>query len=83
MDQQALRLLIRSKLQNGRLPLNSVPRVWGGRGNGEKCVACEATIAKEQLAMEGISLAAGGGIPIILHVECFQLWDHERRELPK
>ena len=40
MKFEALRLLICSKLDKGRLPLNSIPRVWGGPGNGETCDAC-------------------------------------------
>jgi hypothetical protein len=39
MELEALRPLIRSKLTDGRLPLNSIPRVWGGPGNGETCDA--------------------------------------------
>ena len=35
MHQQGLQLIIRQKLKNGTLPNNSIPRVWGGPGNGE------------------------------------------------
>jgi hypothetical protein len=56
-----LHILIAHKLQDGRLPRNSVPRVLGGPGKGEACDACGASIAKEQLGIEGIALAAGGG----------------------
>jgi hypothetical protein len=35
MNPEDPRLLILSKLADGRLPLNSIPRVWGGPGNGE------------------------------------------------
>ena len=41
MEQTALRLLIQSKLADGRLPQDSIPRVWGGAGAGETCDACE------------------------------------------
>ena len=81
MDTEALYSLIRQKLEDGRLPLNGVRRVWGGPGRGERCGACEMTIEKDQVALEGIPLAAGGGIPITLHVGCFQVWDTERRTL--
>jgi hypothetical protein len=47
MDEQTLRALIRTKPRDGRLPVTSVPRVWGGPGRGEKCVACEAVIMKD------------------------------------
>ena len=59
MQQHHLQLLIRQKLQTGALPWNSIPRVWGGPGNGEACDACEAVITKDELVIEGISLAEG------------------------
>lgn len=77
MDQSALRLLIQSKLADGRLPQDSIPRVWGGAGNDETCDACEERIGKAQFVMEGISTTGGQGIQF--HVACFHLWDEERR----
>ena len=78
MDQNALRLLIQSKLADGRLPQNSIPRVWGGAGAGETCDACEGIVTKDELVMEGISLADGRKA-VQFHVACFHLWDDERR----
>jgi hypothetical protein len=57
MQQHSLQLLIRHKLANGTLPPNSIPRVWGGPGNGESCDACETIITKDEWVIEGISLA--------------------------
>jgi len=74
----SLRLLIRSKLADGRLPVNNIPRVWGGLGNDETCDACGKTIAKDQFVIE----AEGGKPPTQFHVDCFQMWDEERRALP-
>lgn len=71
-----LRLLIRAKLADGRLPHDHIPRVWGGPGNGETCDACEEHVAKAQMLIEGIG-ASGGGVQF--HVACFQLWDAERQ----
>ena len=34
-DKSTLRLLIQQKLDDGLLPQNSIPRVWGGPGSGE------------------------------------------------
>jgi hypothetical protein len=53
MEAPAIRLLIREKLKDGRLPYDSMPRFWGGPGNGEQCDACDALISKPQLVMEG------------------------------
>ena len=82
MDDEALRALIVLKLQDGRLPRNGAPRVFGRPGHGETCDACVASITKEQMAIEGIALAAGGGRPVQLHASCFQIWETERRKLP-
>jgi hypothetical protein len=81
MDSLTLRALIRTKLADGRLPTEPMPRVWGGPGNGERCDACEKIITSKELIMEG--LPAGGARSLIqLHVECFYIWDTERRMLP-
>ena len=66
MDQESLRLLIRRKLQNGRLP-----------HDGETCEGCDAILSMDQMLMEGVSMDLGRK-PLQLHVRCFQIWDHER-----
>ena len=76
MEQEALRLLIREKLADGRLPHNSIPRVWGGAGNGEMCGACDLAIEKSQFVMEGIGEAMKA---VQFHVRCFYYWDSERK----
>jgi hypothetical protein len=82
MEAESIRLLIREKLKDGRLPYDSMPRFWGGPGAGERCDACEMIISTPQLVMEGISSTISDKKPIQFHVVCFQLWDHERREPP-
>jgi hypothetical protein len=79
MHQQGLQLIIRQKLRDGTLPYNSIPRVWGGPGNGEACDACDGIITKDELVIEGIALA-GGRKPLQLHAECFHLWEIERHD---
>ncbi len=85
MESDALRTLIRQKLGDGRLPFNSVPRFWGGPGDGEVCDACGKPITKQQLVMEGIASILSDRPkekkPVQLHVTCFQIWDVERRAL--
>lgn len=78
MEDHTLHLLIRSKLADGQLPQDSIPRMWGGPGNGESCDACEETITKAQFVMEGVSNSEGGR-GVQLHVRCFQVWDAERQ----
>ena len=89
MDHESLRLLIRAKLESGLLPYDSIPRIWGAPSEGETCDGCDMAIDPPDLVMEGISLALLDGTtalpfidrrkPLQLHVECFYLWDTERR----
>jgi hypothetical protein len=53
MEQEILRRLIRSKLADGRLPQNSIPRLWGGAGTGETCDACEESSPRRSLSWKG------------------------------
>jgi hypothetical protein len=78
MDGKEIYLVVRIKLANGMMPMNSIPRVWGGAGNGEACDACEEPIRKDQFVLEGLSVAdPQRGIQ--LHAECFYVWDRLRR----
>lgn len=72
METQARRLLIRQKLSDGRLPMNSTSRVSGRPGEGEICHACEGVIAEAEIVMEVTGLQ--------LDVDCFYLWYAERRD---
>jgi hypothetical protein len=78
MDQEALRLLIRRRLHDHRLPHDGIQKVWSSPSDGEMCDACDAVVARDQLLMEGLTLDLGRR-PFKFHVRCFQIWDHERR----
>lgn len=78
MELEALRLLILSKFADGKLPLESLPNVWAGPGNGETCDACGAIVTKREFVMEATSLA-GGRKPLHLHAACFWVWEAELR----
>ena len=77
MDPQALVLLIRDKLQDGRLPHSSITRVWSNPSGGETCNACETRITRDQSVT--VVTVAGGRAAIPFHVACFRLWDAARR----
>jgi hypothetical protein len=74
LDSSTIRLLIRQKLADGRLPQNSIPRVWGGPGAGE---ACEILITPFEFIIEGVTMS-GEQRALQLHVRCFYIWDDER-----
>ena len=77
-ETQRLVTIIRAKLTDGRLPYNSIPRIWGGPGNGEACDVCESPVPSKEFLMEGIADGDGG---VQFHVRCFYLWDALRRGL--
>ena len=79
LETNALRLLIRQKLADGRLPRSAIPRVWGGKGAGEQCRACEESITKSEFVMEGPVLGDARSSDVVqFHVLCFYMWDDER-----
>jgi hypothetical protein len=88
MQPEALRLLIREKLQDGRLPRESAPRVRGSPGHGATCDACGEIITANQVMVElglyrGVELGLyrGNDKSWCLHADCFMLWDTERGQL--
>jgi hypothetical protein len=74
LNDESLRLLIRGKLHNGRLPQDGIRAAWGSPSDGETCNACDTVLARDQLLM-----ATLGRRPLKMHVRCFQTWDQERR----
>ena len=80
MQPEVLRLLIREKLQDGRLPRESAPRVRGSAGAGATCDACGEVITANQGMME-VGLYTGNKKSWCLHADCFMLWDTERGQL--
>ena len=73
----ALQRAVRVKLREGRLPHVDVPApILGLPGDGSKCAACDQPIYKHHLMI----VLASGVTPFPLHaIDCFPLWDEERR----
>jgi hypothetical protein len=81
MDNATVRLLIREKLDDGRLPHDNIPRMLGGTGNGETCDGCGETVTNMQMLMEGLSTDSGAKDSCVhFHITCFHLWDVERHD---
>jgi hypothetical protein len=78
MDQEVLRLLIRRKLHERRLPHDGIRTAWSTPSDGETCDACDTVLTKDQLLMEAVTLGLGTR-SIRMHVRCFQIWDFEKR----
>jgi hypothetical protein len=80
MDPKAIRALIRTKLQDGRLPRDSTPRAFGRPGNWQKCDACGETMANA-LLMKEIYPLTNNKKSVRFHGDCYTLWNDERRGL--
>ena len=78
MDQEVLRLLIRRKLQNRRLPHDDIGWGWSTPSDGQTCDACDTVLTKDQLLIEAVLLSLGKR-SIRMHIRCFQIWDFEKR----
>jgi hypothetical protein len=79
MDADAIRDLIRTKLQADRLPRDSTPRVFRRPGNWQKCAACEETLAKPLLMVE--LYPPMNSKVVRFHHDCYTLWKEEQRAL--
>ena len=86
-DLDALRLAIKLRLADGRLPHQDIPpTISGGPGDGSRCAACDETVRPGDLMMRVPSRARWSSAApevetVALHADCFQLWNQERRRL--
>ena len=80
MHPESLRFLIRRKLNEGSLPRDGMPRVWGASANGDFCDACDQVIPAYEYVIEGISFDGDAKRGLQFHVQCFSFWDEEREK---
>ena len=80
-DPDALRLLVRLKLADARLPHEGIPpTIPGGPGDESTCGACDQIVTEGDLMLKVTTTAsARHNAPMVLHADCFQLWNEERR----
>jgi hypothetical protein len=71
----ALRLLVRRKLDDGRLPLDLTKTIAVGNGSGNSCLACDQTITAEQVEYQAFGPRYGPALR--LHWGCHVVWQLE------
>jgi len=76
MSDDVIRMLIRQRIRDGRLPRNRVVELGYGSGIGQQCDACGTAIEPDQLMT--VRICADDWRTILLHADCFQIWDAER-----
>ena len=83
MSEETLRLLIRTKIQDGRLPRGRLPSaITGGPGDESRCGVCDRIITKSELMMllpQSEESPANTERTIPLHGDCFQMWSQADR----
>jgi len=67
---------IRHKLDTGALPTRDPVQVRLGYGRGETCSACGHPVPSSEPEYD---FDASKGRTVRLHVECYRLWESERR----
>jgi hypothetical protein len=75
MELEAIRVLIRAKMQDGSLPRDSGPQAFGHPGNLENCGACGRVLRTSRLMME----VTKSTMVFFFHGDCYLLWIDERR----
>jgi hypothetical protein len=82
---ESLRRIIRLKLRDESLPHDGIPPTIAGRlGDDSVCGACDHLVTSRDLMMvvmrDASRLSAQQELtPILLHADCFELWNEERR----
>ena len=76
MSDDVVRLLIRQRINDGRLPRHRVIELVYGSGVGQQCDACGGFIESDQRMT--VRICAEDWRTIRLHDDCFQIWDAER-----
>lgn len=76
-----LRERARMLILAGTVPARRPDRIWGGRGSGDCCPVCEATVGDDETEME-LEFARDGVAAIFhVHLACFAALEQERRQL--
>jgi len=84
VDRADLVECVRDAIISGKLPARTSFRSWGGPSAGAvSCAICERPIKKAELAYE-VEFAEDGAAAVQtsfpLHVQCFLVWQRERKK---
>ena len=71
----ALRLRVRERIADGRLPVMVPTRIDAGYGSGHLCVACDQPITSTQVEYELADCRDGR--PLRFHLGCHVVWQIE------
>jgi len=75
VELDAIRVLCRTKMRDGRLPRTGNAVTFGRPGDGKICDACGETLTASRLMMEVPNHATA---TVFFHGDCYLLWMEER-----
>lgn len=75
-DEHELRLEVRRRIADGRLPREPQLNLWAGTGDGQLCSLCDRVIDSQQIEYE-LQFAAGTEVVHRFHRICHQAWELE------
>ena len=78
MDEASIRLMVRAKIEDGRLPRSRSGAVSAMSGNNRKCDGCSAPARPEDVL---IRLSLGDAGRFAVHATCFAIWRDERDKI--
>jgi hypothetical protein len=70
-----LRLRVRERIANGRLPVRVPDHILGGYGSGHTCVACDQPITSAQVEYEVADCR--NDAKLCFHLGCHVVWQLE------
>jgi len=74
MNLKGIRVFIRAKIQDCRLPRGNAQHAVGQPGNGQNCDACDEILTAARLMME----MTNNGTTFSVHGDCYLLWMNEQ-----
>ena len=78
MDEAFVRLVVRAKIEDGRLPRSRSGAVSATKGNNGKCDGCSTPVPPEDVL---IRLSLGDAGRFVFHATCFAIWRDERDKM--
>ena len=78
MNDTTVRLVVRDKIADGRLPRNRAGAVSATNGADERCDACSTSVSPEEVLIKLSHLGSGR---FVFHTMCFAIWREERNTM--
>ena len=75
-DEHELRLEVRRRIADGRLPCKPEQALWAGAGDGQLCSLCDRVIDAQQIEYE-LQFASTPQLVHRFHRICHQTWELE------